>query len=139
MQYRIWVDLDQEYLIQYKRGWSHFSKRKVDQLVLAPKWRYLWMEWIWVLWTQLPDPTCKAKWLKYLTWYYQILYTQSLWRSSFVLWSAFWHLRKWISLGACDIKHHGLVICRFSSKPIASLSQSHWLGQTHKLTAESVN
>jgi len=63
------VNPDQEYLIQYKRWWSRFSMRKADQLVLVPKWHHLWMEWIWVVWTQLLDPTCKAKWLKYLTWY----------------------------------------------------------------------
>jgi len=63
------VDPDQEYRIQYRKGWSRFSKWKADWLVLEPKWCHLRMEWIRVLWTQLLDPTCRAKWLKYLTWY----------------------------------------------------------------------
>ncbi len=44
----------------FKRGWNRFSKRKADRLVLAPKWRHLWMEWIQGLWTQLLDPTCRT-------------------------------------------------------------------------------
>ncbi len=60
------VDLDQEYRIQYKEGWSC----PIDWLVLAPKWCHLWMEWIRVLWTQLLDPNSKAKCLKCLTWYH---------------------------------------------------------------------
>jgi len=79
VMYLIWLtslySLEYE-LIQIKNTWSSnkrgeavFPKWKVDRLVLAPKWGHLWMEWIWVLWTQLLDPTCKAKWLKYLTWY----------------------------------------------------------------------
>jgi hypothetical protein len=36
-------------------------KLTTDRLVLAPKWRHLWMEWIQVLRTQLLDPTCRAK------------------------------------------------------------------------------
>ncbi len=34
-------DPDQVNRIQFQRGWSCFSTRKVDQLVLAPKWRCL--------------------------------------------------------------------------------------------------
>ncbi len=67
--YRMIVNPDQEYRIQYKDGGSHFSKRKADHLLLAPKLCHLWMEWILVLWTQLLDPTCKAKRLTYFTWY----------------------------------------------------------------------
>ncbi len=53
--------------IQIKNTESRIKRSgaiQVDRLVLAPKWRHLWMEWIWILWTQLLDPTSKAKWLQ---------------------------------------------------------------------------
>jgi len=51
------VDLDQEYQIQYKEGWSRQSGSASFGTKVVP-WCHLWMELIWVLWTQLLDPTC---------------------------------------------------------------------------------
>ena len=82
----MWVDPDQEYWIQYKRGWSRFSHRKADWLVLVPKWRHLWKEWILVLKTYLLDPTLRAKWLIYFTWYMKLKRNTNKWNE----WNVFW-------------------------------------------------